>query len=53
MKLLEGKSPTERNKIIAAITLGVMAVLALGYTFGGSFFGSRKVSVTVTASPTP
>jgi len=53
MKLFEGKSPTERNKIIAAITLGVMAVLALGYTFGGSFFGSRKVSVTVTASPTP
>ena len=53
MKLFEGKSPTERNKIIAAITLGVMAVLALGYTFSGSFLGSRKVSVTVTASPTP
>ena len=53
MKLFEGKSPLERNKIIAAIVLGVMALLALTYTFGGSFFGGRKVAVTVTASPTP
>jgi len=55
MKLFEGKSPAERNKIIAAIALGAMAVLSLGYTFGGSFLGSgRKVTVTATAaSPTP
>ena len=53
MKLFEGKSPAERNKIIAALVLGAMALLSLAYTFGGSFFGSRKVSVTVTASPTP
>lgn len=53
MKLFEGKSPAERNKIIAAIVLGVMAVMALAYTFGGSIFGSRKVSVNVTATPTP
>ncbi|MCY7348483.1 MAG: hypothetical protein LH614_20000 [Pyrinomonadaceae bacterium] len=53
MKLFEGKSPAERNKIIAASVLGVMALLALTYTFGGSLFGGRKVSVTVSASPTP
>lgn len=53
MKLFEGKSPTERNKIIAAIALGVMALLALTYTFGGSFFGGRKTTVTVSASPSP
>ena len=54
MKLFEGKSPAEKNKIIAAIVLGVMAVSALTYTFGGSFIGgSRKVNVTVSASPTP
>ncbi len=54
MKLFEGKSPAERNKIIAALVLGVMAVLSLAYTFGGSLVGGRKVSVTaITASPTP
>ncbi len=53
MKLFAGKSPTERNKTIAAIVLGAMALLALTYTFGGSFFGGRKVNVTVTASPSP
>jgi len=52
MKLFEGKSPTERNKTIAALVLGVMAVLALTYTFGGSFFGGKK-TVTVSISPTP
>lgn len=53
MKLFEGKSPAERNKTIAALVLGAMAILSLAYTFGGSFFGGRKVSVTVNASPTP
>ncbi len=53
MKLFEGKSPTERNKIIAAIALGVTALLALTYTFSGMFFSSPKTTVTVTASPTP
>ncbi len=33
MKLFEGKSPAERNKIIAAIVLGVMAVVVLRYTY--------------------
>ena len=53
MKLFEGKSPTERNKIIAAIALGVTALLALTYTFSGMFVSSPKTTVTVTASPTP
>ncbi len=52
MKLFAGKNPTERNKIIAAIVLGVLAVLMLTYTFGGMFFG-KKTTVTVTKSPTP
>ncbi len=53
MKVFEGKSPTERNKIIAAAVLGVMAVIALTYTFGGMFFSSKKPTVTASASPSP
>ncbi len=52
MKLFEGKTPTERNKIIAAIALGVTALLALTYTFSGMFVGS-KTTVSVSTSPTP
>ena len=53
MKLFEGKTPAERNKIIAAIVLGVMSLGSLWIAFGGSIF-SRKTSVTVSAtSPTP
>ncbi len=53
MKLFEGKSPEERNKLIAAMVLGVLALVALTYTFGGMFFGGKKPTVTVSASPTP
>ena len=53
MKLFEGKSPAERNKIIAFIALATMAVLAIGYNVM-SLYPSRKTNVTVTsASPTP
>ena len=53
MKLFEGKSPAERNKIIAALVLGVLSLGSLWIAFGGSIF-SRKTSVTVsTSSPTP
>lgn len=52
MKLFEGKSPEERNKIIAAIVLGVLATFALGYTFIGNPFASKK-KITVSASPSP
>lgn len=54
MKVFEGKTPEERNKLIAAIVLGAMALIALTYTFGGMFFGgSKKPAVTVSVSPTP
>ena len=54
MKIFEGKTPAERNKLIAAIVLGVMAVIALTYSFGGMFVGSKKKPiVTVKVSPTP
>ncbi len=54
MNLFQGKSPAERNKTIAAIVLGVMATLALGYTFIGNPFGAKKkVTVTVSTTPTP
>lgn len=52
MKLFAGKTPTERNKIIVALVLGVMALFALYMAFGRSLF-SRKTTVTASASPTP
>ena len=52
MNLFAGKSPTERNKIIAAVVLGVMAVTALGYSLvGNPFAAKKKTTVTVSASP--
>jgi len=53
MKIFEGKSPTERNKLIAALVLGALALLTLVYTFGGMLTGGRKTTVTVNVSPTP
>ena len=52
MNIFAGKSPTERNKIIAASVLGIMALFSLYLAFGGSIF-SRQTTVTVTASPSP
>jgi hypothetical protein len=52
MNPFAGKSTTERNKIIAAIVLGVLALGALFFAFGGSIFSSGT-KITVTASPTP
>src|SRR5437868_1140971 len=53
MKIFEGKSPAERNKIIAALVLGAMALLALTYTFSGMFIGGKKTTVSITATPSP
>jgi hypothetical protein len=57
MNIFAGKTPTERNKIIAALVLGVMAVIALTYTFGGMLLGSGKgkttINVSALPSPTP
>jgi len=36
MAVLEGKTPTERNKLIAVIVLGALAIFILGRTFFGS-----------------
>ena len=51
--IFAGKSPTERNKIIAAIVLGVFSLFSLYLAFGGNIFSSRKTTVTVKASPSP
>ena len=54
MNPLEGKSPSERNKIIAAAVLGVLALVSLFFAFGrGMFASSTKVTVTVSPTPTP
>ncbi len=53
MNPFAGKTATERNKIIAAAVLGVMALFALWMAFGGNLFSGKKTTVTVTASPTP
>jgi hypothetical protein len=52
MKLFEGKSPSERNKIIAAIVIGALAVLALGNMIFSPFSGTKK-NITVNISPSP
>ena len=48
-----GKTPTERNKLIAAIVLGVLALSALYITFGGSLFGSKTTVTAVKPTPKP
>jgi len=52
--LLAGKSPEERNKIIAAAALGLIALFALYFAFGRSLFGGSTTPTSrTTASPTP
>jgi hypothetical protein len=54
MALLEGKTPAERNKLIAAAVLGVIALVALYLAFGRSFFGgSTAAKPNASPSPTP
>ncbi len=52
IKIFEGKTPAERNKTIAALVLGAMAVLAILYNIVG-LYPSRKKTITVSVSPTP
>lgn len=52
MNPFAGKSPTERNKIIAAMVLGALSLFSLWLAFGGGF-SSRKPTITVSVSPTP
>jgi hypothetical protein len=51
--LFEGKSPAERNKLIAAIVLGALAVIALGYTLSGVFFPPKRTTANTSTSATP
>jgi IPT/TIG domain len=45
MALFEGKTPSERNKLIAAIVLGVLALAALSYMFfGGSSSSPQRTA---------
>lgn len=53
MGLFEGKSSAERNKIIAAAVLGVVALATLYFAFGRSLFSSSKTTATAKVSPTP
>lgn len=56
MALLEGKTPSERKKMIAALVLGAIAFISLAYMFlGSSSSGTRKTTAnsnktTATAS---
>lgn len=52
MAVLAGKSTTERNKMIAAIVLGVIAVFALYFAFGRSLFSSSASTARATPTPT-
>jgi hypothetical protein len=52
--VLDIKTPADRNKLIAAAVLGLLALVALYFAFGRSFFGSStQTTVKVTTSPTP
>src|ERR1043166_213738 len=53
MAFLEGKSKSEKNKIIAAGILGIVALLALYLAFGRSMFSSGTTSATVKVTTTP
>lgn len=53
MKIFEGKTTTERNKMIAAVVLGVLSLIALWMAFGRSLFGSSAAPAKPTVSATP
>lgn len=53
MAVVEGTNQSERNKKIAAIVLGSIALIALAYMFLGSSGSRRPGNTPVKASPTP
>ncbi len=52
MAFVDIKNPAERNKLIAAILLGVVALAALYFAFGRGLFGSSTTAATK-STPTP
>ncbi len=53
MAFLEGKTPTEKKKLIAAAGLGLVALVALYLAFGRTFFGGTTSATTTKSSATP
>lgn len=53
MKLFEGKTKSERNKLIAAILLGVACFAVLFFAFGRGMFSGGSKTATAKPSPTP
>lgn len=52
MNLFKGKSSSERNKLIAATVLGVLAFAALAFAFGPGLFRSSSPTTTVSVDAT-
>jgi len=53
LKIFEGKTPVDRNKTIAALVLGAMALLAIVYNIVGLYPSRKPMTVTVSVSPSP
>src|SRR5438045_2541225 len=54
MGLFAGKTKSERNKLIAAAALGLVALVVLYLAFGrGLFGGSASATTKTTPTPTP
>jgi hypothetical protein len=53
MPLLEGKTPSERKKMIAAIGLGAVALISLAYMFLGGSSSRPNTATGPKRSPTP
>ncbi len=53
MKIFEGKTPAERNKIIAAAVLGAMVLVVIVYNIMTLYPSKKTVVAVTTASPTP
>ncbi len=51
MKLFEGKTPAERNKILAAIGLGLLCLVVFYFAFFRGMFGGQAARTS--GSPTP
>jgi hypothetical protein len=53
MQLFDPNNPNEKKKIIAAVALGVAAILVLGYAFFGGSSTKMPTNRSVTGGPTP